>query len=63
VGGKVGLSWDTFGGGNYTVEYTDDLGPANWQPVPGVSWPITEATWSGEDIGALPTRYYRVRSE
>jgi hypothetical protein len=61
--GKVELTWSAFGGGNYTVEYTDNLASGDWQPVPGVSWPITETTWPGEDIGTLPTRYYRVRSE
>jgi hypothetical protein len=63
VGGKVELTWEEFGGGNYTVEYSGDLTSGNWQPVPGVAWPITETTWPGESIGALPTRYYRVRSE
>ena len=62
VEGKVQLTWEEFGGGNYTVEYADDL-TSDWQPVPGVAWPITETTWPGESIGALPTRYYRVRSE
>jgi hypothetical protein len=63
IGGKVELSWEAFGGGNYTVEYSGDLTTGNWQPVPGVAWPISETTWPGEAIGALPTRYYRVRSE
>jgi len=61
--GKVSLGWEAFGGGNYTVEYTEDLASGNWQPVPDVTWPITETTWPGEDIGVLPGRYYRVRSE
>jgi len=59
--GKVALTWES-SADNYTVEYTDDLAGANWQPVPG-TWPTTEMTWSGEDIGALTHRYYRVRSE
>jgi hypothetical protein len=63
VEGKVELIWEVFGGGNYTVEYTDDLASGNWQAVPGVAWPITETAWPGEPIGALPTRCYRVRSE
>ncbi len=63
VQGKVELTWDAFGGGNYTVEYTADLTSGNWQPVPGVTWPITATTWPGETIATLPTRYYRVRSE
>jgi hypothetical protein len=63
VEGKVELTWEAFGGGNYTVEYSGDLTSGNWQPVSGVAWPITETTWPGESIGALPTRYYRVRSE
>lgn len=46
------------------MEYTGDLVTANWQPVPGVSWPITRNTWSG-DIRAILGRgvYLRVRSE
>jgi hypothetical protein len=63
VEGKVELTWEVFGGGNYTVEYASDLTTGNWQPVPGFTWPISETTWPGQDIGTLPTRYYRVRSE
>jgi len=59
--GKVALTWESFAD-NYTVEYTDDLTSGNWQSVPG-TWPTTETTWSGEDIGTLPGRYYRVRSD
>ena len=47
----------------YTVEFTEDLTADDWQPVAGFTWPIAETTWSGEDIGALGDRYYRVRSE
>jgi len=62
IGQDGSLSWGAFGGGNYTVEYCDDLAGANWQPVPG-TWPTTETAWSGEDIAPLSGRYYRVRSE
>ena len=45
------------------MEYTDDLATANWHPVPGITWPISETTWPWEPIGTWRARYYRVRSE
>ena len=63
MAGKVELVWGEFGGGSYTVQYTDDVTAGDWQPAPGFSWPITETSWSGEHIGALAGRYYRVLSE
>ncbi len=66
VAGEAQLIWSAFGGGNYTVEYTEDLASGDWMtvPVPGQTWPITETTWSG-DIGDLFDNgaYLRVRSE
>jgi len=59
--GKVVLTWESFAD-NYTVEYTDDLAGANWQPVPG-TWPTTETAWSGEDISGMGARFYRVVGE
>jgi hypothetical protein len=64
VAGVATLSWDEFGGGNYTVEYADDLTSGGWQPVPGEAWPMQESTWSA-DITAIFGQgvYLRVRSE
>lgn len=61
--GKLGLTWDEFDDGNYTVEYTHDLAAGNWQPVPGFTWPILDTTWPGESIADIGNRFYRVRSE
>ncbi len=62
--GVVDYSWAEFGGGNYTVQYTDDLTSRNWWPVPGHTWPITWTSWSG-DITSIFDKavYLRVRSE
>ncbi len=62
--GVAEIWWYAFGTGNYTVEYTDDLTSAIWNPVPGVTWPITRTAWSG-DITAIFAKavYLRVRSE
>jgi len=49
--GSVELEWSTIGGRNYTIEYTDDLRPGNedWQPLPGVTFPIWEDSVAGEE--------------
>jgi hypothetical protein len=64
VAGVADLTWEVFGPGNYTVQYTADLPSDDWQPVPGVTWPITDTTWSG-NIDAIFGQgvYLRVRSE
>jgi len=62
VAGKVELSWSTFGPGNYTVEYTDDIAKGDWKPVTG-TWPSTQTTWPGEATTGIKTRFYRVRSQ
>lgn len=64
IAGVADLTWDAFGGGNYTVQYTADLASNNWQSVPGTTWPITATNWSG-DVTAILGRdvYLRVRSE
>jgi len=59
---RVAISWEPFGGGQYTVQWTDDLFSGAWHSVPG-TWPSTETSWPGEDISALNGRYYRVMSE
>jgi hypothetical protein len=63
-GDNVSLSWEHFGGGSYTVEYTEDLTADDWRPVEGVTWPIVE----GGGVVPIPlphpaALYYRVRSE
>ena len=62
-GNNVTLTWEIFGGGNYTVEYTEDLTRDDWQPAPGFAWPITETSWSGEDVTGIGGRFYRVNSQ
>ncbi len=62
VGISVTLSWEDFGAQQYTVQYTDDLAHPDWQNASG-SWPISETTWTGEDITTVRNRFYRVRSE
>jgi hypothetical protein len=64
VAGVADLTWETFGDGNYTVQYTADLTSGSWDPIPDESWPITATTWSG-DISAILGQgvYLRVRSE
>ncbi len=61
-GGFILLSWEAFGTGAYTVEYTDDLLSGSWQPVPGTQWPIIETTWQGDNASGTKSRFYRVRS-
>jgi hypothetical protein len=64
VAGQANLTWNAFGEGNYTVEFTQDLTTDNWQPVPGVTWPITDLNWSGDISGIFDkAAYLRVRSE
>ncbi len=62
--GVADLTWETFGGGNYTVQYTADLTSGSWDPIPDVTWPITATTWSGDITGIFGQGVYlRVRSE
>jgi len=62
VAGKVELSWNAFGPGNYTVEYTDDIAKGDWKPVTG-TWPSTQTTWPGEATTGMTRRFYRVVSQ
>ena len=62
-GGSVAISWESFGKGSYTVQWSDDLLSGLWQPVPGAEWPISGTTWQGDDVSAVGRRFYRVRSE
>jgi len=61
-GDSVTLFWEHFGAGKYTVQYTDSLMHPDWQNAPG-SWPVTGTTWTGDDVSAIPMRFYRVVSE
>jgi hypothetical protein len=62
VGNSVSLTWDAFGSGQYTVQWTNDLVVGPWQAATG-TWPTTETVWAGEEISGLGSRYFRVRSE
>ena len=61
-GSSVTISWEPFGTGSYTVQFTDDLAVPDWQAVPG-EWPVTQTTWSGEVSPSVSKRFYRVVSE
>ncbi len=61
--GSVTLSWESFGQGLYTVEFSDDILEGTWQPVPGADWPTVETTWQGDDLSEQRRRFYRVTSE
>ncbi len=62
--GVADLTWEVFGDGNYTVEYTTDLTSGSWDPIPDESWPITDTNWSGDITGIFGQGVYlRVRSE
>ncbi len=58
----VVISWGPFGTGRYTIEYADSLTEPEWRNVPG-AWPITQTSWSGEEVSRIPMRFYRVVSE
>ena len=64
AGNIVSLSWDAFGAGQYTVQYTDDLKAGSWTNASG-AWPTSATAWPGEDITVVPgkARYYRVVSQ
>ncbi len=64
VAGQAQLAWEAFGGGSYTVEYTEDISSGDWRPLPGQIWPTSETGWTG-DITAIFDRgvYLRVRSQ
>jgi archaellum component FlaC len=55
----ISLDWDPFGTFLYTVQWAGDLAAGTWENVPG-SWPITETSWTGNDVAGLGQRYYRV---
>jgi len=59
----LGLTWQRFGTGSYTVEFTDDLFYGKWEPLPGFNWPTTELSWYEKDISGLRKGFYRVRSQ
>jgi hypothetical protein len=63
--GRMVLQWTASPNRRFSVEWTDSLSPAAWQPVPGV---ITSATtaYTFTDNGSLTAplnanRFYRVR--
>jgi hypothetical protein len=56
------LSWEEFGDGNYTLEFTDDLLSGMWKKLPG-TWPITSTTWQDTSAtDAVLIRFYRAES-
>jgi hypothetical protein len=61
--GEVRLSWDRFGTGYYTVQYSDDLTSGSWAIVEGTTWPIIATAWTDVLPPEQPMRFYRVVSE
>ena len=63
-GNTVSLSWEEFGDGEYTAEWTNDLVNGLWEIPPG-TWPIGATTWADSDIASSEAiqRFYRVESD
>lgn len=61
---KIVLSWQSVPGQLYTVLYTDQLVPANWEPLSRFS--NIEGTGTQmqavDDIGKATTRFYRLHT-
>ncbi len=55
------LTWEPFDTGAYAVQSRDDLRVGKWRNAPG-AWPITDTTWTDEDISLIRIRYYRIIS-
>jgi hypothetical protein len=60
---SIALSWEAFGQGIYTVEFSYDLVNGPWQPVPGTQWPLSQTSWQGESSPGVRQQFFRVRSE
>ncbi len=57
----ITLTWEAFGNGEYAVEFAHSLVDGSWQIFSG-EWPITETSWTGDDVSEISKRYYRVTS-
>ncbi len=62
-GNEVRVSWEMFGTGYYTVEYSEDLTSGVWTAAEGTTWPIIGSSWTGIVSPETPMRFYRVISE
>jgi len=63
-GNTLTLSWERFGTGYYTVQYTDDLSNPSWTDAEGATWPIIAASWTGQFPAVPPLAgFYRVVSQ
>ena len=57
--GGAALQWqgaDT----NIVVQFTEDVTSPQWQPLPGVEWPVSGTSWSGEIRMTLGKGFLRV---
>ena len=60
VNGQVSITWETAAGKSYRVQFKNDLGESEWQPLgdprvaAGTSLTITDS------LGASPQRFYRI---
>lgn len=63
--GDLVLTWDNLGAFYvFTVEQREMSSAGDWQPVPAVTWPIREHSWTIPTASLTPpARLYRVRAE
>ncbi|MCP5519978.1 MAG: PD40 domain-containing protein [Verrucomicrobiales bacterium] len=63
--GQVELQWDaSMPGLRFTVEWSGNLLPASWEPVPPADqWPLDSTTWTSKAPASEDQRYYRVRAD
>jgi hypothetical protein len=60
AGNQLTLGWQTIPGRTYRVEYKDDLGSANWQPLGGDMLAAGSSLSINVDLTAPPYRFFRV---
>lgn len=61
--GGLNLTWNHFGGGDYTVECCASLVAGDWQPVEGTVWPIQDTSAVVPMPMPGPAVYIRVRAD
>lgn len=56
------LAWPILPGGNYRVQFKNDLSDANWQDLPGTPATLGVKAWLQDSTPGNPQRFYRVVS-